>query len=90
MITQAHLSGEFAIHELLHPGLAPSCSTLPGHLHPNEKPGMDISCDDEGQWKTFETRVKGFQLDAGPLLHRGEHLHPIWASYMVLTQFPQS
>jgi hypothetical protein len=74
MITQAHLGGEFAIHELLHTGLMPSCPTTPECLHPNEKPGMDVSCDGDGQWKMFETRVRDFQFDAGPLIHRGKHL----------------
>lgn len=64
--------GEFAVHELLHPGLEPSCSTEPQFLHPNERPGMDIPCDTDGQWKMFETNAKSLRLDAGSIVHRGE------------------
>lgn len=34
---------------------------------------MDLSCDADGQWKTFEKNVKDFRLDAGPIIHRGKH-----------------
>ncbi|KAF8306098.1 Metallo-hydrolase/oxidoreductase [Clavulina sp. PMI_390] len=69
-ITQANLMGRFAIHELLHLGENPSCSTEPRYLHPNELPGMDIHCDADGQWKAIDPTSTLVRIDAGPILHR--------------------
>lgn len=60
------------MHELLHPGDEPyPCG--PKDLHGNELPGRDIYCDDDGFWRAFE-KSDGFEIDAGPIQHRGKPL----------------
>ena len=69
-MTQAHLSGRYAVHELLSANEAPSVGCETSDMHWNEAPGRDIRPNSDGLWSAFET-ASGFTMDAGPLSHRG-------------------
>ncbi len=64
------LNGRFAVHELLHSDDEPYPSG-PDDLHGNELVGRDIFCGEDGFWRGFE-KSDGFEIDAGPILHRGK------------------
>lgn len=61
------------MHELLHSDEKPfPCD--PKVLHENELPGRDIYCGEDGFWRAFE-KSEGFEIDAGPIQHRGMPTH---------------
>ncbi|KAF9503150.1 hypothetical protein BS47DRAFT_1356401 [Hydnum rufescens UP504] len=69
-LTCSELYGKYAVHELLSSGTIPSCGCDINEPHPNEIPGRDILCDEDGKWLAIEREAHGMSIDAGPLVHR--------------------
>lgn len=88
-ITSCTLGGCFAVHELIHEGAQPSCGCSAEELHTNEAVGKDLAVDFDGTWKNIIRQAEGsaesnkgktsqswseeWEVDVGPIDHRGEH-----------------
>lgn len=76
-ITGAHLSGVYAVHELLEEGEQGSVDCDEGSLHVNEAVGRDIQPNADGVWPEIlqqgsGSSGKGWGVSAGPIVHRGQ------------------
>jgi ribonuclease Z len=76
-ITKVTLTGAFAVHELVPAGEVGSCTCNVEDLHVNEAVGRDIYPNAEGVWdhivdEALHKGQKGWSVNAGPLIHRGE------------------
>ncbi|KAG9124695.1 hypothetical protein FRC07_010585 [Ceratobasidium sp. 392] len=68
-LTQATLSGKYAVHEFMFPGDAPY-QYEQSDLHPNEAAGKDLVQSAAGYWSNFEHDAP-WTVSAGPIKHRG-------------------
>ncbi|KAL5640550.1 hypothetical protein ACGC1H_001132 [Rhizoctonia solani] len=67
-ITQASLSGKYAVHELLSADDAYHCEPI--MMHSNEIDGMDFRPSSDGTWKEI-AKDGDWVVNAGPIKHRG-------------------
>ncbi|GAA5909182.1 ribonuclease Z [Sporobolomyces salmoneus] len=63
-LTHSTLTRPYQVNELLFPDEEEET----GALHPSERPGENIRCDDEGFWRGI-IEEKGMRVDVGPILH---------------------